>query len=222
VSGGGLGPGWLDASVPVRDGMVHWPTDPPVEITLRESIAGGDPANLSSMRMSAHTGTHMDAPRHFIADGTGIDAFPPGTGIGPALVVVISDPQAVGAEELREAGIEDKRPKRLLLKTRNSETPWWNEDFHEDFVPIAPDAAELIVGSGIELIGIDYLSVGGDDAGQEAHRRLLGAGVWIVEGLDLSDVRAGAYELICLPLRLSGLDGAPARALLRPIEEGSG
>ena len=214
--------GWIDLSVPVRDGMVHWPTDPPVEVRRRQSIDAGDIANLTALRMSAHTGTHMDAPLHFIADGEAIDRFPLELGMGPARVVEIADERAVTASELKDHGVSaGERVERVLLKTRNSSRPWWEREFDEGFVAIEPEAAELLVRAGARLVGIDYLSVGGTESGAETHRALLGAGAWIVEGLDLSRVAPGEHELICLPLRLDGSDGAPARVLARPLSERS-
>ncbi len=205
--------GWIDVSVPVRDAMVHWPGDPPVEIGRRMSIDRGDVANLTAVSMSAHTGTHMDAPLHFIAVGAAIDEMPLEAVMGEARVLEIADPQAVSADELRRH--EPRRGERLLLKTRNSARSWWEEPFDEEFVPIEPAAAELLAEAGVALVGVDYLSVGGMQSGAETHRHLLGAGIWIIEGLALGEVSTGDYELICLPLRLVGADGAPARALLR-------
>jgi arylformamidase len=210
--------GWIDVSVPVRDGMVHWPTDPPVRIGLAESIERGDPANVTRLDMSAHTGTHLDAPRHFIADGSGVEGFPLQSAIGPARVIEIADSEAVREQELSLH--QPREGERLLLKTRNSARRWWEEGFHEDFVAIEPAAATALAEAGLRVIGVDYLSVGGSRDGAETHRALLGAGVWIVEGLDLSAVEAGDYELICLPLKIVGSDGAPVRAMLRPMEGG--
>jgi arylformamidase len=210
------GGGWIDVSVPVRDGMVHWPTDPPVRIALADSIERGDPANVTRLDMSAHTGTHMDAPRHFIADGPAIDELPLEVAIGPARVIEISDPRAVREGELRDH--EPQAGERLLLKTQNSSRRWWDEGFDEGFVYIEPGAAELLAEARVQLIGVDYLSVGDMEEGAETHRALLGAGVWIVEGLNLSRTGSGDYELICLPARIVGSDGAPVRALLRQVE----
>lgn len=211
--------GWIDVSVPVRDGMVHWPGDPPVEIGLRLSIAAGDAANLTKLSVSAHTGTHMDAPRHFIDDGAGIDSMPLEATVGPARLIEIEDPAVVTADELERHGLDGVE--RLLLRTRNSARRWWEEDFDGGFVHIEPEAAKLIADAGVLAVGVDYLSVGGMKSGAETHRVLLGAGVWIIEGLDLTGVGAGDYELVCLPVRLVGADGAPARALLRARDERS-
>jgi arylformamidase len=206
--------GWIDASVPVRDGMVHWPTDPPVRLSLHDSIERGDPANVTELHCSAHLGTHMDAPVHFIPDGAGIEALSLDAMIGPARVLQIEDPKLVRGDELAGHGLA--AGERVLLRTRNSESRWWEEDFHEDFVGVAPDAARLIAEAGVALVGVDYISVG--DA--ETHRELLGAGVVVVEGLDLTQTQPGEYELICLPAKLAGADGAPVRALLRGVQDG--
>lgn len=211
--------GWIDASAPVSDGMVHWPEDPAVEISLALSIERGEPANVTKLAMSAHTGTHLDAPRHFIADGPGIDTIPHDAVVGAARVIEITNPEVVTAGELESHELASGE--RILLRTRNSQRRWWREEFQPDFVHIEPAAAELIAAAGVRTLGIDYLSVGGADTGAHTHRALLGAGVWIIEGLDLTDVAAGDYDLICLPLRLVGADGAPARALLRARSEGS-
>lgn len=209
---------WRDVSVPVRDGMVHWPSDPPVQIGRRESIAGGDVANLTAVSMTAHTGTHMDAPVHFIEGGAGIDELPLDVAIGRARVVEIEDQGAVTAAELGRH--EPRAGERLLLKTRNSARAWWEEDFDEGFVHIDPEAAALLAEAKVALVGVDYLSVGGMESGAETHRHLLGAGIWIIEGLDLTAVAPGDYELACLPLRLVGADGAPARVLIRKESDG--
>lgn len=205
---------WIDVSVPVRDGMLHWPGDREVAIGRRESIDAGDEANLTELEISAHTGTHMDAPVHFLPDGAGIDELPLDAAIGPARVVEIADPEAISVEEI--ASHEPRRGERLLVKTRNSSRAWWQDDFTEGFVHIDPDAAARLAEVGLRLVGVDYLSVGGMQAGAETHRHLLGAGIWIIEGLDLTAIEPGDYELCCLPLRIVGADGAPARALLRP------
>jgi arylformamidase len=163
--------------------------------------------------MSAHTGTHMDAPRHFIDDGAGIDALPLEATVGPARLIEFTDPESVTATEL--AAHRPMAGERLLLRTRNSDREWWREDFDEGFVHVEPEAAKLIAASGVRAIGIDYLSVGGKETGRETHLALLSSGVWIIEGLALGAVAPGDYELVCLPLRIVGVDGAPARAMLR-------
>ncbi len=211
------GHSWIDVSVPVSDGMVHWPGDPEVKVTRALSIDAGDDANVSHLDLGAHTGTHMDAPVHFVPGAEGIDAMPLGATIGPARVVAIADPESVKPEELERH--EPRRGERLLLRTRNSERSWVREPFDPDFVPISPEGAALLAERGVRTVGVDYLSVGGyRGGGAETHRALLEAGVWIIEGLDLSRAEPGDYELICLPVKIAGSDGAPARALLRPAD----
>lgn len=205
--------GWIDVSVAIRNGMIHWPGDPPVKVGLAESIARGDPANVTHLDLGAHTGTHVDAPRHFFEDRAGIDSMPLAAGVGPARVVEIFDPLKVSAEELGRH--RPRRGERLILKTRNSERRWADEPFDERFVHLAPGAARLLADSGVRTVGVDYLSVGGLDDGEVTHRVLLSAGVWVIEGLDLSAIEPGDYELLCLPIRLAGADGAPARAYMR-------
>ncbi len=208
--------GWIDVSAPISDGMIHWPDDPPVRIELSLSIEEGDEANVTRLACSAHTGTHIDAPRHFIDDGPGIDTMPLEATMGLARVIEMTDPERVTEVEL--SAHAPRSGERLLLKTRNSSQNWASEAFNEEFVHIEPAAAELLARSGVRAVGVDYLSVGGIADGRKTHEALLRAGVWIIEGLDLSSVEPGDYELVCLPLRLVGADGAPARALVRSVD----
>jgi arylformamidase len=206
--------GWIDISVPVRTNMAHWPGDPDVRIERTQSIARGAPCNVSKLTMSAHTGTHMDAALHFVPGGTPLDAMPLSATIGPARVLEIRAAEAVHVAELH--GQRIRRGERVLLKTRNSARCWEQDEFVEDFVYIAEDAAQYLAARRVRTVGVDYLSVGGYRRdGYETHVALLRAGIWIIEGLNLSGVRAGSYELICLPLRMEGADGGPARAILR-------
>jgi len=206
---------WIDVSVPVRPGMVHWPDDGPVRFERASSIADGDEANVTRLDMSAHTGTHMDAPLHFFDGDPDMAAFPLEIGIGPARVVEIEGKEPIDRGQLE--GLEIESGDRILFRTVNSDRSWWERDFDPGFVYVSHEAAELLGEIGVALAGVDYLSVGGAGSeGGEVHRALLGAGVWVVEGLDLSAVKAGEYELICMPIKLVGSDGAPARVLLRP------
>lgn len=209
---------WMDVSVPLRTGMVHWPDDPPVVIDHQLDMARGDVCTVSRLSLGAHTGTHMDAPAHYIPGGRGLDQMPLAATTGRARVVAIQDPAAITAEELRRHAVAPGE--RLLFKTRNSERCWQTDDFVEDFVYIAQDAARYLAERKVQTVGVDYLSVGGFlRDGPETHRALLEAGIWIIEGLNLSGVEPGDYELMCLPLRLEGADGAPARAILRRIDD---
>jgi len=207
---------WIDVSVPVRSGMVHWPEDPEVTLERTKSIAEGEEANLTRLDMSAHTGTHMDAPLHFFDEDPGMEALPLDSVIGPARVVRIEGEEPIDRGHVEELDL--RAGERVLFRTTNSDRPWWERDFDPGFVHISLEAAELLGEAAVALVGVDYLSVGGYESdGAETHRALLGAGIWIVEGLDLSEVEPGDYELICLPVKLVGSDGAPARALLRPL-----
>ncbi len=204
----------LDISVPLRSGMVHWPGDPPVRIRRVKQIGRGSSSNLFLLSMGSHTGTHMDAPGHFLRSGRTIDQLPLPSVIGPARVIAIRHPRWIGVEELRPHRIQ--RGQRILFKTRNSSRCWKGNSFIKEFVHISEEAARFLAVRGIRCVGVDYLSVGGYKRdGALVHRILLGAGVWIIEGLNLSRVKAGRYELICLPLKIRRGDGAPARAILR-------
>jgi|SRR5690242_20283993 len=205
---------WLDISVPLHDGMVHWPDNPPVKIERMLDIDLGDAANVSKMSLGVHTGTHVDAPRHFIRDGHGVHAAPFDALIGPARIVEISDRHSIKVDELRQ---HDPQPgERILFKTLNSTRCWHTDEFVEDFVYVSQEAARYLASQGVRTVGVDYLSVGGYTVdGAETHHALLSAGIWIIEGLNLAAVQPGVYELICLPLKIVDSDGAPARAVLR-------
>lgn len=206
---------WIDISLPVYSGMVVWPGDSDVRVQRVMELEKGDPFNLTQCSFTAHTGTHMDAPRHFLPQGEAIDTLPLDAVLGPCRVVEIRDPHAVRPAELPD---DLQSGDRVLFKTDNSNKHNLLQQFSEDFVYVSREAAEALVAAGVRTVGIDYISVGGfrhDMA--ETHLILLGAGIWIIEGLDLSKVEPGRYELACLPLRLVGADGAPARAALRRL-----
>jgi arylformamidase len=208
--------GWIDVSVSLHSGMVHWPDNPPVQIERALSIERGDAANVSQISMGAHTGTHMDGPIHFVREGRGLDEMPLEATIGRARVIEVGDPESVKPEELDPHRL--RRNERILFKTQNSARRWSSEDFVEDFVYVSQEAARYVAYRGIRTVGVDYLSVGGfRKDGEETHRALLEAGIWVIEGLDLSEVEPGEYELICLPVKIERSDGAPARAILRAI-----
>jgi arylformamidase len=209
-----LSSGWIDISVPIKSGMGRWPGDPPVQIERLLDMSRGDLANVSLLSMSAHTGTHIDAPRHYYRSKKGTDEAPLSVLMGKARVIEITDPEVIRLPALRSQRI--RKGERILLKTKTSPRRWQVSSFVEDFVYLSREGAQFLAARGIKAVGIDYLSVGsGQSDGAETHRILLGAGVWIIEGLDLSQVRPGVYELICLPLKIHRGDGAPARALLR-------
>ncbi|MDP9370274.1 MAG: cyclase family protein [Chloroflexota bacterium] len=206
----------IDISVPLSPDLPVWPGDPEVRVEPMMRIAAGDVANVSGLTLSSHTGTHVDAPWHFIENGATLDDIPLERWIGPCVVMEVP-PQArrVEPQHLDAANLPSGT-QRLLLRTANS-TLWQtgHREFREDYVALSPAAARWIVERGIRLVGIDYLSIEAfDDQEHATHRTLLGAGVLIVEGLSLSDVTPGHYTLLCLPLRLAAGDGAPARVLL--------
>jgi arylformamidase len=207
---------WIDVSIPLRNGMVHWPGDPEFQIRKLLDQRNGDTCTLSHIEMSVHTGTHMDAPLHFLQGGITMEQMPIDATIGLARVIPISDPTAIRRAELEQ---HDLQPgERILLKTGNSAKSWNSDLFDEDYIFIARDAAQYMAERRIVTVGVDYLSVGGFHQDMvETHQTILGAGIWIVEGLNLSAVGPGAYELVCLPLKLVGSDGSPARAVLRRI-----
>jgi arylformamidase len=209
-------PQWIDISVPLHNGMVHWPGDPPYKIHRVMDQSRGDMCTVSQVSMGVHTGTHMDAPLHFIQDAPTIDEMPFHAAIGPARVIPIRNGTAITLEELEPFGIEPNE--RILFKTVNSDRVWHKEKFDEGFVFIDRDAAKHLAKRGVLLVGVDYLSVGGfkRDA-VETHHALLDSGIWVIEGLNLNGVVPGRYEMICLPLKLVDSDGSPARAILRSI-----
>ena len=202
---------WIDLSAPIYGGMVHWPDNPPIELDAIMHVERGDVATVSALKMGTHTGTHIDGPIHFLPGSPGTDAIPLENLIGPARVIEIEDPSAVRWAELRKHNIEHSE--RLLFKTLNSQRCWDRTEFVSDFVSLAEDAANHLAELKTLAVGIDYLSMGSP----EVHRTLVRAGVAIIEGLNLSKVSPGAYEFVCLPLRIPGADGAPARALLKPV-----
>jgi len=208
---------WIDVSVTLHDGMVHWPDNPPFELRRIMSQEKGDVCTVSSISLSVHTGTHMDAPLHFVKNGSTIDEMPVDSTVGPARVIEIQDRHAIRRKELLNHQINASE--RILFKTANSDHAWNSDQFEEDFIFIARDAAEYLAESNIRCVGVDYLSVGGykQDA-VETHQALLGAGIWVIEGLNLSGVEPGEYDLVCLPLKLVGAEGAPARAILRSVQ----
>lgn len=176
----------------------------------------GDDCNVSEVSMSVHTATHMDAPSHFTKLKTGIDKMPLSAVVGSARVIEVDDPESIKLSEIRPHRI--RRGERVLFKTRNSKRKWGKKPFDEKFVYISTDAAKYLVDRKVQTIGVDYLSIGGFEANiNEVHQIILKARIWVIEGLDLSRVEPGNYEMICLPIKIQNCDGAPARALLRSV-----
>lgn len=209
---------WIDLSIPLKAGMPTYPGDTPFELKPLLRIAKGKVCNLSALQMGTHTGTHVDPPWHFVEEGIRVDGLPLEVLIGRAYVVSVRGVPAVTAGLLASAGIPEDA-ERLLIQTDNSFGAWDSPQFEPRFVYLAPDAAEWVVQKGIRLVGIDYLSVEQFGAPEPlTHRTLLGAGVIAVEGLNLRALEPGWVELVCLPLRIEGGDGAPARVVARRIQ----
>jgi len=202
-----------DISLSVTPKTVTFPGDPGIRFHPALRLERGEVVNLTAMEMCVHTGTHFDAPWHFLEQGARSDEVPLDAFLGPALVVEIPEARSVGRTELEPLPLDGVE--RLLLKTRNSAF-LHDSAFHEDFTYLTKDGAEYLVSRGLRLVGIDYFSIDRFHSPDfPAHHALLGAGVVIVEAVDLSAVPPGQYELLCLPMKLAGLDGAPVRAVLR-------
>lgn len=203
-----------DISLTINLDLPTWPGDPKIGLERFLSIKNGDPVNAMKMSMSVHTGTHVDAPCHFLDGGAGVNEMVLKTLTGRAFVLYLPDAELITAKVLETAELPP-RTRRVLLKTRNSE--YWSrkeKQFHENYVAISPDGAQYLVDRGVQLVGVDYLSVAPYSDPEPTHKILLESGVVIVEGLDLSGVSDGRYNLYCLPLKIQGSDGAPARAIL--------
>ena len=203
----------FDISVPLRPGMVVYPGDTPFHAERSRAIVCGDAYNLTRLQLSAHAGTHVDAPLHFIDGGGDVTRLPLTALIGPAYVVDATGVSAdIDAPALARLHIPSGVT-RLLFKTPNSRL-WDLDHFSDDFFGLTADAAKVLVSRGVELVGIDYLSLAPASDPAPAHVILLEAGVVILEGIDLRAVEPGPYRLICLPLVIEGCEGAPARAVL--------
>jgi arylformamidase len=203
----------IDVTLPISDKLPVWPGDPAVHVTR----VSDDLPMLSGLSMSCHAGTHVDAPAHFLPGGVGVDALPLDVLIGPAWVVRFGGRGPLTASMFAGAAIPTGTV-RLLIRSDNSDRVV--EAFDPDFVALAPDAAAWVLDHGIRLVGIDGPSIEAYYApGDPVHSTLLAAGVVIVENLALAGVAPGAYDLACLPLRIAGCDGAPARVVLLTIDE---
>ncbi|MGD0916705.1 MAG: cyclase family protein [Thermodesulfobacteriota bacterium] len=210
---------WIDITIPLRNAMVHWPEDPvPPQIGRILDVERGDKVTMSQINIISHTGTHMDAPLHFIYGGGTIDEMPLDTAMGPARVIEIRDTESIKPRELVDCSIQPGE--RILFKTRNSSRVYQTDEFVEDYVYVSTEAAHFLVEKRIRVIGLDYISLGSHKDMPnlvETHETLLKNGIYIIEGINLSGVKAGRYELICLPLRLERGDAGPSRAILRPL-----
>ena len=203
-----------DISLNLSTDTVRWVVAPPLEVHERRRMSRGDEVNATALTMSVHAGTHLDAPFHFLPDGAGIDALPLERFIGPALVHTVDADRYITEAHVDAIPLDGVR--RVLFKTRNSQL-LKRPEYDPNFVAFSREAARALVARGVDLVGLDYLSVAHADEQVPVHRAFLDHGVVLLEGIDLSEIRPGRYELICFPLRLRGLDGAPYRAVLREI-----
>jgi arylformamidase len=207
---------FFDVSVPLAAGIPTYPGNPEFELQPVKRIARGDSSNVSRLVMGTHSGTHVDAPLHFFDGTSGTDALALDLLIGRTRVVELPRQGGITAEDLTAADLgEDPR---VLLRTPNSSL-WQRQGFHPDYTHLTEGSARYLVEQGVRLVGVDYLSVEQfKKPGAPAHRALLSQGVIIIEGLNLTDVEPGTYEMYCLPLRVVGGDGAPARVVLERRE----
>jgi len=206
---------WQDISVPLDSCLPTWPGSPGVVTTPRVAIARGDDANVTQLEMDVHSGTHVDAPLHFLDGAESLEELGLEPFIGDSLVVDTGAAREISAAVLDAAAIP-QGTLRLLLRTVNSSSPGWHvAPFDDDYAALTQDGAEWLVARQVRLVGIDYLSIQRYSEPPEVHRVLLRGGLAILEGLCLADVNPGVYELVCLPMRLAKAEGAPARAILR-------
>lgn len=209
---------YIDISMPIKDGMLSWPSDPDVSLQPYKTLEDKG-SNVTELRAGTHFGTHVDAPKHNLAGGKGVDSYDPEQFVGRAFVLDLTEATDPEIDSEHLADTVPDGTERLLLKTRNSVQRLLEKPFTEDYVGLSAGGAEWLARQdGLKLVGIDYLSIQRRGPDSTPHTALLGAGIAIVEGLVLTDVPGGGYELICLPLRIQDGDGAPARALLRPAD----
>lgn len=210
--------GWVDATATLDSATTPvYEGDAPMRFTFLKDMRKGDNLTLSAYSLGAHSGTHIDAPMHFVAGGASIDQVTLSPLMGPARVIDIADSvQVIDASELTKH--QWQLSKRILFRTRSSVRGWMSSPaFHRDFAYISPDAAQLLADSGVVLVGVDYISAEQFGATEpKAHQVLLGKGIPVVEGLQLTEVKAGEYDLVVLPMKVAAHEAAPARAILRP------
>ncbi|OGN99299.1 MAG: hypothetical protein A2Y89_04810 [Chloroflexi bacterium RBG_13_51_18] len=209
---------WIDISLPLRDSMVQGPVEPltpHIEFILHRKKFNN--VAMCQININSHNGTHIDAPYHFIEEGETVDQMNLDTTIGRARVIEIRDNMSIKPEELKTHDIQPGE--RLLFKTRNSSRPERMKKFFADSVYVTVEGASFLAEKKVRLVGIDYISIGGGGLENidKTHLILLNHGIYIIEDLDLSEVKAGKYEIICLPLRLEGGDACPVRAIIRPV-----
>lgn len=204
----------FDISLTLSPQSIRWVTAQPLELIERKRMSRGDTNNSSSIHTSVHAGTHVDAPFHFLPDGVTIESLPLDLFIGPARVCAADPGTHITAADVAKAGLKGEA--RVLFKTRNS-TLLKKGAYDATFAPFSVDGAMALVDLGVKLVGLDYLSAAGANEQVPVHRAFLDHGVILLEGVDLSEVPDGRYELFCPPVKLAGSDGAPCRAVLREL-----
>jgi arylformamidase len=204
----------FDISLSLSPQTIHWVTGTPLELIERKRMSRGDTNNSSSIHTSVHAGTHVDAPFHFVADGVTIESLALDLFMGPARVCDLETGSHITAADISKLGIQGED--RVLFKTRNSNLLHKGK-YDASFAAFSVDGAEALVDAGVRLVGLDYLSAAHADEQVPVHRAFLDRGVVLLEGIDLSQVPPGRYELICPPVKLAGSDGAPCRAVLREL-----
>ena len=204
----------FDISLSLSPQTIHWVSGSPLQLIERKRMSRGDTNNSSSIHTSVHAGTHVDAPFHFVPDGITIEALPLDFFIGPARVCELEPGSHITAVDINKLAIQDEH--RVLFKTRNSKL-LHKGVYDPSFAAFSVDGAKALVEAGVRLVGLDYLSAAHADEQVPVHRTFLDHGVVLLEGVDLSEVPPGRYELICPPLKLAGSDGAPCRAILREL-----
>ena len=210
---------WIDISYPLSENMLYWPQDPvPPDVKSINHATEEDTITMSQMTINTHHGTHIDSPRHFFPNGRSIDEMPLDAVMGPARVIEIKDTELIKPEELVTHHI--RSGERILFKTVNS-SYYKLGKFVEDFVHLSIEAAYFLKDKKVSVVGIDYLAIGSfrdRPSLLKVHRILLGNGIWIIEALDLSEIKTGRYEIICLPIKIKQGDAGQVRAILRPLK----
>jgi len=204
---------WIDISIPVKEGMIHEPGNPPVSINKFQGNDIGIDYNVAEIRMSTHAATHVAAPLFAFESGHDVSEIPLDILIGPVKIFSINDDEQISLHEIKDFPIEEND--RVFFKTKNSDTEWWDMGLLDKYIFLASDAAAFLQSRKIKCVGIDYLSVSGKINGDKVHQLLLGNGICIIEGLNLKDINPGTYEMVCLPLKLKGTGSAPARVIIK-------
>ena len=201
-----------DISLSISNDTIIWPGDPKVKLSLKNSLTNGDACNVTNLEMGVHTATHIDAPYHFIESGNTVDEILLESLLGKVYVIELQSKNLISLADIKKYDFSEHN--KVILKTKNS-TYLQSANFNKDFIGLSLEAAKHLVANNIELIGIDYLSIESFHSNGLVHKELLKNNTILLEGLNLTEIKEGIYELICLPLKLIGSDGAPARAILK-------